>query len=303
MPRREKRDAVLWTIFASLLWGTSFPGVKWGLGFVGNDVLFLWLRFIAASAFTIVFVLFLKKVSFSVLKDPWIWLIGALNAGAFVAQYVGLNYTTASKTTLLVDINVVAVAIISFFIFKERLGRLQSAGIASGVVGIVLLTAEGNLSFGSSQFAGDVIVYLAGWGWAFFIIFNKKVLDRYSALQVSSGAIMTSTVWLVVPVSYLLFVGADMSVEPKGWFAVLYLGLFCTSVATLLFVMGLEGVSATASATIMLVEIVTALAISIGFLGESLTLMASIGAALVLAAVYLVSAGESPQEKRSMSHT
>jgi drug/metabolite transporter (DMT)-like permease len=67
--------------------------------------------------------------------------------------------------------------------------------------------------------------------------------------------------------------------------------------------MGLEGVSATVSATIMLVEIVTALAISIGFLGESLTLMASIGAALVLTAVYLVSVGVNPQEKPSMSHT
>lgn len=302
MPPRERTNAIMLTVVASLIWGTSFPGVKWGLGYVGNDVLFLWLRFVVASAATLAVVLYLRRLSFSVFKEPVVWLIGAFNAGSFAAQYVGLNYTTASKTALLVDINVVAVAIVSYFAFKERIGRLQALGVVSGIVGVVLLTVDGGLSFGGDEFFGDMLVYLAGWGWAFFIVLNKKVLSRHGALEVSSAAIATSTVWLIIPVAYLSVVGADFTLEPMAWVSIVYLGIFCTSIATLLWAMGLEGVSATASATIMLIEIVTALVISIGLLEETLTTAAIAGAVLVLAAVYLVSSSP-PEEMHAVTHT
>jgi len=52
----------------------------------------------------------------------------------------------------------------------------------------------------------------------------------------------------------------------------------------------------------MLIEIVTALVISIGLLEETLTSAAIVGAALVLAAVYLVSSSP-PEEMHSVTHT
>lgn len=303
MPPRDKRNAILLTVFASLIWGTSFPGVKWGLGYAGNDVFFLWLRFLVASAVTLTIVLLLRRFSLSVLRDPWIWLVGGFNAVSFIAQYVGLTLTTASKTALLVDINVIAVAIVSFFVFRERLNKVQSLGILIGVAGIVLLTADGGVSFAQDEFLGDMIVYVAGWGWAMFIVLNKKLLSRYTAVEVSSAAIATSTVWLVLPVGYLGLTGADLTIEPNAWAAILYLGVACTSVATLLWAMGLEGVSATASATIMLLEIITALAISISLLSESLRQLAIVGAVLVLAAIYLVASSAPKGEHPAVSHT
>lgn len=303
MPPRDRRNAVLLTTFASLIWGTSFPGVKWGLGYAGNDVFFLWLRFVVASVVTLTIVLLLRRFSFRVLKDPMIWLVGAFNAGSFIAQYVGLTLTTASKTALLVDINVIAVAIVSFFAFRERLNKVQSVGILVGVVGIVLLTADGGISFAEDEFLGDIVVYLSGWGWAFFIVLNKKLLSRYSAIEVSTAAIATSTVWLAAPVAYLGLSGADLTIEPMAWVAIAYLGIACTSIATLLWAMGLEGVSATASATIMLLEIITALVISITLLHETLEQLAVIGASLVLAAIYLVASSGHEGEVPSVSHT
>jgi len=103
--------------------------------------------------------------------------------------------------------------------------------------------------------------------------------------------------------AYLNLTGADFTLEPMAWAAIIYLGIACTSVATLLWAMGLEGVSATASATIMLLEIVTALVISILLLDESLKQMALIGAALVLAAIYLVASSGHKGEVPAVSHT
>ncbi len=303
MDRRGHSTAIMLTVFASLIWGTSFPGVKWGLNFVGNDILFLWLRFAVATVVTLSIVLWLKKFSFSVLGKPVVWLIGGVNAAAFVTQYVGLNYTTASKTALLVDINVVAVAIISYFVFSERIGSKRAFGIASGVAGVVMITGEGGFSFDRSEFVGDLLVYGCGWLWALFIILNKKMLAHYSAVELSSSVIVTSAVWLLIPVTYLYFAGADFTVETPAWFAIIYLGVICTSVAILLWAMGLEGVSATSSATIMLLEIVTALVISMSLLGESLGPFAAIGAALVLVSVYLVASGDRRSKSTTMAHT
>ena len=289
MASRDRKDAVLLTVFASLIWGTSFPGTKLGLDYIGNDVLFLFLRFVIATAITLTVVLCLRKLSVAIFRNPIIWLIGGLNACGFVLQYVGLTITTSSKTALLVDINIVAVAIISYFALRERLGRTQVFGIVVGMVGVFFLTLNEELVFNPDQIIGDVIVYLAGWSWAFFIILSKKMLNKHSGLEVSSAAIATCMVWLILPMAYLLATGGgDFTIEPLGWVAMAYLGLFCTSIATLLWALGLEGVSGTESATIMLVEVVTALVLGIAVLEESFSTIAALGGALVLMAIYLV---------------
>ncbi|UCE92149.1 MAG: DMT family transporter [Methanobacteriota archaeon] len=299
----ERKRAVMLTAIASLIWGTSFPGVKWGLGYAGNDFLFLWLRFLVASAVTLSIVVAMKKFQLRLLRRPELWAVGGLNTAGFSAQYVGLNYTTASKTALLIDINVVAVAIISYFVFAERLGRRQSVGVAAGLIGVVLLTGEGGVSWSESEFVGDITVFLAGWLWAFFIVMNKKLLTRHNAIELSTGAIVTSMVWLLLPLGLVAATGADLTIEPRGWASIVYLGIFCTSIATLLWAMGLQGVSATSSATIMLLEIITAIAISIALLEESLRAVALVGASFVLVAIYLVSSGERRTDLASVTHT
>ena len=119
-----------------------------------------------------------------------------------------------------------------------------------------------------------------------------------------TGAYWTGEEQGTVEILYDIFeVNSSFTIEPPAWAALLYLGVMCTSVAILLWAMGLEGVSATSSATIMLLEIITALVISIGLLSETLRTYAVIGAILVLTAIYLVASGERQARVPAGGHT
>ena len=98
-------------ILAGMIWGTSFVAGK--LGVEGTDpYLFSAMRALISSV-SILPVFFLYKFDYSLFKSKAVWGIAFLNALGMLLQNVGLTYTTASNTVLLVDINVVIVAVMA----------------------------------------------------------------------------------------------------------------------------------------------------------------------------------------------
>jgi len=98
-------------LLAGMLWGTSFVAGK--VGVEGTDpYLFTALRS-AVAALSLVPMLFLADFDRSLLRSKAVWGISFLNATGLLLQNVGLTYTTASNTVLLVDINVVIVAVLA----------------------------------------------------------------------------------------------------------------------------------------------------------------------------------------------
>ncbi len=128
-------------ILAGMIWGTSFVAGK--LGVEGTDpYLFSAMRALISSV-SILPVFFLYKFDYSLFKSKAVWGIAFLNALGLLLQNVGLTYTTASNTVLLVDIHVVIVAVMAALILKERLNRRIVAGLALGMAGVALIATKG----------------------------------------------------------------------------------------------------------------------------------------------------------------
>ena len=71
----EKKAAVLFTVIASSLWGTSFPAIKLGLQYM-DAYTFVFLRFLFASL-TMLAVMFLtKNFSFNFEKKRLLLFLG-----------------------------------------------------------------------------------------------------------------------------------------------------------------------------------------------------------------------------------
>ncbi|HOO03286.1 MAG: DMT family transporter [Methanomassiliicoccales archaeon] len=273
-------------LLAGMLWGTSFVAGK--VGVEGTDpYLFTALRS-AVAALSLVPMLFLADFDRSLLRSKAVWGISFLNATGLLLQNVGLTYTTASNTVLLVDINVVIVAVLAALLLRERLDRRTVAGLVLGMAGVGLIATKGDpATLGGGSGLGDLLAFSAGVVWAFYIVLTTKELRKGHRLVPFTSAVIMLTAVLSVPVGLLM--AEDRSVGTGGLALAVYLGLFCTTVAFMLYNWGLRALGATQTSIILLVEMVFGLGFSFLLLGERPDPMSALGGALILLAIAVIS--------------
>lgn len=66
---------------------------------------------------------------------------------AFIAQTLGLKYTTASASGFITGLSVVLVAVLASFINRKIPAKIVLTGIFSATVGLLLITFKGSLEF------------------------------------------------------------------------------------------------------------------------------------------------------------
>jgi drug/metabolite transporter (DMT)-like permease len=287
----EKR-AVALTVLAGVLWGTSFVAIKAGLEYV-EVFWFVFLRMLLASAAGAVLLLLTGKFRFSFLKIRTVWTLGVLSGIAFLLQYLALLFTTASKTSLLVNLSVIGVALLSWRLYGERFGSRGLAALILGVVGLFLLTTNGGLSpLISGQALGDLLALLTAVIWAFFTILSKKlVTSRASDVYPISIWVLLTTAITLLPFATSSGAAPVLRIPPVGWMFILYIAVFCTTIPYSLWNFGLTRITPTNSALILLIEILVAFLGGVMLLGESLGVVAAVGAVLTFVAIILGARG------------
>lgn len=283
-----KKQAVLLTIIASSLWGTSFPAIKIGLQFM-DAYTFVFLRFSFALLLMVGVLLFTKNFALNFNKKRLILFLGITNGAAYLLQYIGMFYTSASKASLLVNLTVIWVALLSPIILKEQISRKKLSGVIVSFLGIFLVTTNLNLqSFNTGEIFGDILVIAAGIIWALFIIYNKPLVNESENMIQSLTLLLLFTMIPLMPV--LTITSANFLTLPwEAWIAITYTAIFCWIIPYLLWSKGLKNISPVTSSVILLNEIIVAVTISTIILKESLTLVSGIGAALIIIAIIIVS--------------
>jgi DME family drug/metabolite transporter len=134
---------------------------------------------------------------------------------------------------------------------------------------------------------GNLLVFMAGIVWAFYIVYQKKSLAKYPDVIMMTSALAMTTTVACLPMS-LLFANSYF-LPMEGLLTAAYLGLVCTGGAFLLYMAGLKGKGATESTIILLLEIVFAMLFAFLLLREVPTLFTAAGGAMIVAAIVLVS--------------
>lgn len=98
----------------------------------------------------------------------------------------GIEHASASDAAILSLTIPVLMVLMAFFLLGERLTWIRILSLALAIAG-VLLISRGDLAAGSfsmALLAGNFVIFLAGMGSAFYNVFSKDLLERFTELEV-----------------------------------------------------------------------------------------------------------------------
>jgi drug/metabolite transporter (DMT)-like permease len=295
-----KGKAIFLTILAGIMWGTSFPVIKIGLNYV-DPYQFVFLRFLVAALLMLALMILTKRVTKSPTQKKLVLILGVANGVAYLIQYVGMNYTSAAKASLLINLSAIWVALLSPALLSERLGSKKILGVICGIIGVFLVTTNLNLAIlNEGQLSGDLLLVISGIVWAFFMIYNKKLVK-------SSTSLLESMTWMLpptlIPMIPFLFLSSTIiiALPIQAWLAIFYTAIFCWIIPYYLWLEGLKSISASTSTILLLSEIVVAVSVSAIFLGEIITIISGIGALFIILAIVLVSLRSTEPQNREVN--
>jgi len=149
-----------------LFWGLSFVGTKVALeSFAPFSLIFL--RFSGASCFFLALMLYRGFPKLTRKEHGRLFLAALFQPGLyFLCETVGLQYTSASKASLIVATIPIAVLGLSAIFLKERFGWMVIFGIGLSLIGVMMLIFGDpyvSWSFGGPM-AGDLLMCWRGDG-------------------------------------------------------------------------------------------------------------------------------------------
>ena len=287
---KNKTVISLLLIFVSLVWAGSFVAVKITVDEIPPiDLGFL--RFLVATPFMVLILLLRKRetrlparelMSLSILGLTGVTLL-------YIFQFIGIEYTTASTSAVLINTNVIFIALLSGMFLKEKFSIKKAAGIAVSFFGVVVvilaqMTNE-NIVFSHIFLIGCIFVILSAFCWAIYSIVGKRLLTTYDPFTVTTYAFVLGTIFFL-PVVLPNILGVVQNISFNGWMAVLYLALLCSVFGYVAWYYVLSQTEAGKAAVFL--NLIPLFTITLSFfINEIPTFLFLISAILIIYGVYL----------------
>ncbi|MAW95319.1 MULTISPECIES: DMT family transporter [unclassified Leeuwenhoekiella] len=210
-------------------------------------------------------------------------LASGINALRMYFYLIAFIYTSIGNAVVLFYIYPLFVTIIESLIYKTPIKKTQIYLMLLAFIGIVFTYINKPFSFESKDFIGMLAALLAAVGYAFFVSLFKRQTGHCNRNQLLFYQNIAGAV-LFLP---FLFGIESPPAEELG-IAVFYALLIGILVFSLFF-FGLKHLNATTAASLMYLEILSAIIYSYFLLGEKLTWNTYVGGSLILISSFFIS--------------
>lgn len=271
---------------AGALWGTGFYFGKIALRemSVGHMVLY---RFLFA-------VLPALPLAFRA-AAPWNWQDWRLLTIAaffgiplqFLLQFKGLSLTTLAHASLMIGTLPVVLAAGAAMFLQERLDAVGWGALVGSTAGACLIALSGGDNSGASLL-GDTLVVLSMGISLVWILGNKRLVQRHSALAVSARSLLVGTLMLCVWIPLQYGLPPVRGISGTAWGALAASGLLCTASTTLLWNWGMTQVPASQACVFLNMEPVIGSLLGVFALHEHLGPPAWLGGAVIVCSAVLL---------------
>jgi len=249
------------------------------------------LRFLIATPLMILIVVLRKKPLLLPKKElPWLVVLGLTGVTLlYLFQFLGIHFTNAPTASVLINTNVIFIAILSGFFLQETLTRKRVAGIVLSFIGVFVIMfsdiSKQALTFDNLFLIGGILMLLSAFCWALYSFVGKRLLKTYDEFVITTYAFGFGTL-LYIPFVILHLGPVLQQTSLNGWLAVLYLALTCSLFGYLGWYYALKHIDASKAAVFLNFIPLFTILMSF-FLGTSLTWFFLLGAALIIYGVYI----------------
>ncbi len=241
------------------------------------------------AAFLLGMILFQKRrPDWAGIRKNWkpLLLSSVAMATEWILLFESYRYTTVAVATLCYYMSAVFVIIAAPVILKEKVTRHKALCAAAAVVGMVLVSGvlEGNA--GAFSPVGVALGLTAAVFYAVIVLSNKRV-HGVSSYDTTFIQLLTVTLLLLPYVLLTEDVRQYAALDGTGLVMLLSVGAVHTGIAYAMYFYALQKIKAQTVALFSYLDPVIALLLSIFVLGEPMSWIGLIGAAIVLGSMLL----------------
>jgi drug/metabolite transporter (DMT)-like permease len=221
-------------------------------------------------------------------------LIGVM-PGQVLITY-GTRMSTASNAAIIMLAIPVCTAFFAFLFLHEHMNPVRWFSFAAALVGVLLCSQPDlrNLNFSPAFLFGNLLILTGALGSAFYNSYGKKVLERYSPMEMLFYTYVAMFV-LMTPLMTPLVVWQERDVlwrvphfTASTWLGLILLTVVHNFLSMVLFLKALQQVDATQAALSNYLITFFGVPIAAIWLGERLKPSTIVGGLLVLASTLLI---------------
>lgn len=288
------KKAILPLILATLIWASTYSAVKIGL----QDIPPFTLALIRGTLATIVLFVFcmtgglLKEILRFIKTHFWgtlsLGLLGMVLIQSF--QNFGLKYSSSIMGGVLINTSPIFILFLSILFLKESSNRNKILGIILGFAGIAVMTLIGedfsNFS-AKNTLLGNMLLLGVAACWAIYSVVIKNFLNKYSPLTLTFISYLIGTI-LLTPITLMTEdVNILRTISPISWIIILYLGMFGSAAAYLLWNYGVKYIEVSKASVYQYLSPATAILLGFIFLHEKIDIFDIIGIILIFGGIYI----------------
>lgn len=262
----------------------------------GVDVLtLLALRMLFALPFFLLMAWWAGAVQLS--RRDWLGVAALGFIGYYVGSYLdfaGLQYISAGLGRLILYLYPTIVVLMSALFLKQPIRKRHVISLALSYGGIALVFNE-EIRLGDSttqnwdlMLLGAGLVFTSAISYAIYLIAGSRYVQKTGSMRFTAYA-ATSASFFVIAHFMALRGPAQLAVSNEVYVLVLIMALFTTVMPLWLMAEGLKRIGANQVALVGCIGPLSTMVFGQIFLGEVITLIQLVGAALVLAGVLIIS--------------
>ncbi|MBX7151777.1 EamA family transporter [bacterium] len=274
-------------VILSVIWGSTWIAIKFGLEDL-PPFLFGGSRFIIA---TILVWLMMKvwKITFPRDWESWkiMLILGLAQAGDYVFVFWGEQYISGGLGAILFATMPFFVVILNYFMADEHgVEPVQIVGIAISFIGVVLIFIK-DMSLSDNSVWGGIAIIAASICGAFISVYAKLHANNIHSITNTFTQMLVSAVVLCT-MGLILEDVNRFHLTMDGALSILYLGLFGSAIAFVLYMWVIKKVSVIEASVIPLTTPIAAVILGWAMRDEAMGINVIAGGILILAGVYLV---------------